>query len=68
MSNKCGKHTELSANDHVRVTQCACGAVHLMLLKNGVTLRLTEESLRHTTRGMLLAVDRVDDVEHARNN
>jgi len=68
MSNKCGKHTELSANDHVRVTQCACGAVHLTLLKNGVTLRLTEESLRQTTRGLLVAVDRVDESEQARIN
>jgi len=57
----CGKHTEIGANDHVRITQCACGTVHLTFLKNGVTVRMNEDGLRQATRSMMLAVDRVDE-------
>ena len=64
----CGKHTELVSNEHVRITQCTCGVVHLTHHKNGVTVRMNEESLRQATRGMLLAVDQLDEVHRVRIN
>lgn len=64
----CGKHTEIVSNEHVRITQCTCGVVHLTYVKNGVTIRMNEEALRQATRGMLLAVDHVDEVQRVRIN
>jgi hypothetical protein len=64
----CGKHVELASDEHVRITQCPCGTVHLTMIRNGVTLRMNEEAARSLTRGMLRAVDRLDDETAVRVN
>jgi hypothetical protein len=64
----CGKHSEISSNEHVRITQCTCGTVHVTFIKNGVTLRMNEDGLRQATRSMMLAVDHVDESVRVRIN
>jgi hypothetical protein len=64
----CGKHTQLAANDAVRISQCACGMVHVTLMSNGVTVRVTEEGLRGLTHGLMSALDKVEDGAVARIN
>lgn len=59
----CGKHTELASNDAVKITQCGCGVVHLTLLANGVTVRLAGDALKNVTRGLMTALDKVEDSE-----
>jgi len=66
--NRCGKHTELATNDAVRVTQCPCGAVHVTLLANGVTVRVPEAGLKALTRGLMTALDKVEEAEQASVN
>ncbi|MEM1029943.1 MAG: hypothetical protein AAGA56_06780 [Myxococcota bacterium] len=39
----CGRHAILSDNDGARITQCPCGAVHVLVKTSGVTLQLDEE-------------------------
>lgn len=64
----CGKHSELANNDTVRITQCPCGTVHMTLIPNGVTFRLQESALKNLTRGMMTALDKVEDQEQASVN
>ena len=59
----CGKHVELASNDAVKITQCGCGVVHLTLLANGVTVRLGGDALKNVTRGLMTALDKVEDSE-----
>ena len=57
----CGKHVELASNGSVRVTQCPCGAVYMNVIPSGVTMRLTEETLRAATAALITATDKVDE-------
>lgn len=57
----CGKHIELAANESARVTQCPCGAVHLTLLANGLTVRLNGDALKNVTRSLMTALDKVEE-------
>jgi hypothetical protein len=57
----CGEHTELSSNNHVRVTRCTCGTVHVTLQQNGVTVRMSPDALRNTWAGLKAAIDRMDE-------
>lgn len=59
----CGKHNELASNDSVKITQCGCGSVHLTLLANGITVRLAGDALKNVTRGLMTALDKVEDAE-----
>jgi hypothetical protein len=59
----CGKHVELAANPSARVTQCPCGTVYLTLIGQGVTVRMSEETLRATTAALISATDKVDETE-----
>jgi hypothetical protein len=61
----CGKHSELVVNDAVRITRCGCGMLHVHYLASGVSMRMTEETLRLTTAAMITATDQVDDHEGA---
>lgn len=61
-SNPCGQHTELAANNAIRVTRCACGTVHVTLLSSGVTVRVTQDTLRHALVGLTTAVEKLDEV------
>jgi hypothetical protein len=65
MASRCGKHTELSANPHTRVTRCPCGAVHVHLLKTGVSVQMSLEAFRAASAALMNAVDRLEDVEEA---
>lgn len=56
----CGQHTELASNDSVRVTRCTCGTVHVTLLSNGITVRMSADSLRAAAAGLSAAADRVE--------
>ena len=66
--NGCGKHIELASNESVRVTQCPCGTVHMTLLANGVTVRLPETALKTLTRGLMTALDKVEERAQAAIN
>lgn len=70
MSSKtaCGKHTELASNEAVRITQCPCGTVHVTLAANGITLRLAEGALKNVTRGLMTALDKVEERQQAAIN
>jgi len=59
--NSCGPHTELVSNATVRVTRCACGIVHMTLLSNGVTVRMTVDAFRNAVSGIKAAGDKLDD-------
>jgi hypothetical protein len=41
----CGTHVELAKHGAVRVTRCACGAVHLHLSRPGLTVQIAAEQL-----------------------
>lgn len=60
MSNTCGSHTELVANNAIRVTRCACGTVHMTLIASGVTLRMSLDAFRAAAAGMKSATERLD--------
>jgi len=57
----CGPHVELVSNPAARITRCACGTVHLSIERNGVTVKLDAESLRHLANAVS-AASRVVDV------
>lgn len=57
----CGKHVQLASNDAVRISQCPCGSVYLTLIANGVTVKLSEEGLKNATRGLMTALDKVEE-------
>lgn len=61
--SRCGKHTELSANPFARVTRCPCGAIHVHLLRSGVTVQMPLEAFRATSAAFLNASDKLEDVE-----
>lgn len=65
MSSKqpCGPHVELTSNPGVRVTRCACGAVHVHLKASGVSLQLDETQLRHVANGLSGATRLLDAAE-----
>ena len=41
----CGNHEELARTTDFRLSRCACGMVHLHMLKGGVTIQLSETVL-----------------------
>lgn len=52
-------------NEAVRVTQCPCGTVHVTLMQNGLTVRLTEQSMKSVTRGLMLSLDKIEEANEA---
>lgn len=60
-NKSCGEHTELASNSAVRVTKCTCGTVHVTMLQNGVTLRMSPDTLRNSWAGFKAAIDKMDD-------
>lgn len=66
--NKCGKHVELASNDALRVTQCPCGTVHVTFFANGITMRVPESALKSVTRGLMTALDKVEERQQAAVN
>ena len=61
-SSRCGPHTQIAFNDHVRISQCPCGAYHVSFPKKGVSMQLSLEDVRALTEGMGVAL-RVADAE-----
>lgn len=61
--SRCGKHTELSANAHARVTRCPCGAIHVHLLKSGVSVQMPLEAFRAAQAAFMTATDKLEDLE-----
>jgi hypothetical protein len=59
--NACGPQTEIAANNVVRVTRCTCGILHVTLLANGVTVRMTAEQLRASSIGFATALEKIDE-------
>jgi hypothetical protein len=59
--NACGQQTEIATNNIVRVTRCTCGILHVTLLANGVTVRMTAEQLRGASAGFAAALERIDE-------
>ncbi len=57
----CGQHKELMSNTSLRITQCACGMIHVTIYQNGLTLRMTPNSMRSTLAGMKTAMDQIDE-------
>lgn len=67
MSSKkaCGKHSLLIANSAIRVTRCACGAVYMTVIASGVTVRVSDSTLREMASGLTAAVGTLDASTHA---
>jgi len=59
--NACGPQTEIATNNVVRVTRCSCGILHVTLLGNGVTVRMTTEQLRGASGAFATALERIDE-------
>ncbi len=55
----CGKHTTLSDNQGARVTQCTCGAVHVLMKHSGVTVQLSEERFQQLGLAVMGAVSAI---------
>ena len=55
-SKRCGKHATLSNNDEARVTQCPCGAVHILVKNSGLTMQLSEERFQQVGLAVMGAV------------
>ncbi len=56
----CGQHTEIASNNAVRVTRCSCGTVHVTMVANGVTVRMSAEAFRNAATGLKDALERID--------
>lgn len=56
MKRPCGKHSTLSENEGARVTQCGCGAVHVLVKATGVTMQLSEERFQQLGLAVMGAV------------
>lgn len=52
----CGKHLTLSDNPGARVTQCPCGAVHVLVKASGVTMQMPEERFQQLGLAVMGAV------------
>lgn len=63
MSSKtpCGAHTEILSNNAVRVTRCTCGTIHMTLVSNGVTVRLTAEAFKNVAQSLMAAHDKLEE-------
>ncbi len=64
----CGRHVELTSNEAVRITQCPCGTLHVTLPNNGVTVRMPESALKNLTRGLMVALDKIEEQTQASVN
>ncbi len=58
-SRSCGKHHTLADNLGARVTQCACGTVHVLVKSSGVTLQLSEERFQQLGLAVMGAVSAI---------
>ena len=58
---KCGSHSELASNEAVRITRCACGAVHVSLRGPGVTVQMSADAFRGVVSGVKAASERIDE-------
>jgi hypothetical protein len=54
--SSCGKHKALSDNPGARVTQCACGTVHVLVKQSGVSVQLSEERFQQLGLAVMGAV------------
>jgi hypothetical protein len=59
----CGPHTELIANEHTRVTRCACGTVHVHVLSKGLSLQIQDEEFRFLVNSFSAAQRVIDYTE-----
>jgi hypothetical protein len=55
----CGQHVTLADNDGARVTQCPCGAVHVLVKASGVSLQLDEERFQKLGLAVMGAVSAI---------
>ncbi len=55
----CGKHATLSDNPEARVSQCACGAVHVLVKGSGLTIQLSEERFQNLGLAVMGAVSAI---------
>jgi hypothetical protein len=53
--SRCGAQVELAKGEGVRITQCGCGAVHVHVMDNAVTLRLGAERFKQLADAMSAA-------------
>lgn len=53
-------HVELAKSEGVRITQCGCGAVHVHVMDNAVTLRLGAERFKQLADAMSAARRTID--------
>ncbi len=58
----CGQHEELARTTDFRLTRCACGTVHLHVVKGGVTLQLTDTMLAELVNVSAAAYRKVEAV------
>jgi hypothetical protein len=59
--NACGPQTEVASNNVARVTRCSCGILHVTLLGNGVTVRMTAEQFRGVATAFATTLERIDE-------
>jgi hypothetical protein len=57
---RCGTLVELVKTSGVRVQRCACGMIHLTVLKNGVTMQLSEDDFSALARGVAAAAGELE--------
>ena len=62
---RCGPHVEVAKTSNVRVTRCACGAVHLALLAKGVTVQLSDGEFAAIARDLGAAADEAEATAEA---
>ena len=55
----CGKHSTLSDNQGARITQCTCGAVHVLVKQSGITIQLSEERFQQLGLAVMGAVSAI---------
>ena len=54
--SQCGEHIVLADNPGARVSQCPCGAVHVLMKAPGVTVQLSEERFQQLGLAVMGAV------------
>jgi hypothetical protein len=61
--NRCGNHEELAKTAGFRISRCACGTVHLHVVKSGVTLQLSATSLAELVNAATVAHRKTEAAE-----
>ncbi|MFI5301864.1 MAG: hypothetical protein ACHREM_27560 [Polyangiales bacterium] len=60
---RCGLHLAVASSPVARITRCACGTLHVHLVRQRLTLKMQLEELRHLGNALSAAARVIDHTE-----